>query len=435
MIFDRIRARLRQSVKGGLWRGASKLLAGTVLARLIALVSVPILARLYSPAEHGVLAIFTSLITILAPILSLRYSLVVPLPRRDGTALNAFMLSFWLNVILAVILALVLWGCGPWLLGNLSMDPLQPWWYLIVLGAYVASTYELFTMWATRKQNYGLIARTKVTQSAFGEAIKIAMGLLDFRQIGLLIGYIVSQGAGIGTMWRGFHQDYRACRRQLSGRRMWQIAKSYAGFPGYRLTSQLLLAFSVQAPLIFMAALYGPSLTGQLGLAMMALSLPISLVGQAIGQAFYGEIARLPPRSGAKIERLTVDVQKRLFMAGLPFSVALYFFAEPMFSIILGRDWQIAGRYAEYLAPFVLMQLVSAPLMQVINVLRTQRLFLIINILRAFGIFGLYLFATNYSLSPDQFVNCVSIFLFIFYALTCIFVMSVVHAAAKRDGK
>ncbi|WP_354274090.1 lipopolysaccharide biosynthesis protein [Stenotrophomonas rhizophila] len=434
MVLSRIRKRLSGLTEGALWQGVLKLLVGTVLARVIGILAMPILARIYSPTDHGVLAVYVSMVTILAPILSLRYALAVPLPRRDGTALNLLVLSFVLKIVTTSALACVLYFAGERLFKWMSMETLTPWWWMIVAGAFAMSAYELLSMWATRRRNYHVIAVTKFTQSLFGELVKIGFGLLGIKPFGLILGHLVSQGAGVGTFVRSFRADFARNARFVRIRTLWWVAKYYAGFPGYRLVSQLLLAFSMQAPLVFMAALYGPNLTGQLGLALMALTLPVSLIGQAVGQAFYGEIARLAPGSGRRIHQLTMSVQKRLFLVGIPFSAVLFFAGEWLFTIAFGPNWAVAGRFAELLAPFVLMQLTSAPLMQVLNLLRSQRLFLFINLARTLGLVGIYVAAKHIEPSAEMFVGVVSAFLFVFYSLASALVLLIVRKGAHAQA-
>ena len=49
---------------GGFVRSVLTLASGTAVAQLLLALAVPVLARLYTPAEYGVLAVYSSILTV-----------------------------------------------------------------------------------------------------------------------------------------------------------------------------------------------------------------------------------------------------------------------------------------------------------------------------------------------------------------------------------
>ena len=127
------------------FRGMGTLALGSGLARLIGVASIPILTRLYGPVDFGVLAVFTAIVSLLAPIVTLRYVLAMPLARRDGVAINLVALSLLLMACITGVMAVALWWLTPPLLGYFSVEALLPWWWLIIVGVVAAAAYELLT--------------------------------------------------------------------------------------------------------------------------------------------------------------------------------------------------------------------------------------------------------------------------------------------------
>jgi len=433
MKLSRFRERLFGGDAGGVMRGMLTLALGTGMARLIGLATIPLLTRIYSPADYGVLSVYSALVAIVAPVLTLRYILAVPLPRTDAMAANLMALCGLLMAATAVLDALLMWAVGERMLGWMSMEVLAPWRWLIVLGALTLAAYEGMSLWATRCRAYGIISRTKVIQSAMGEATKLVLGLVGLKPFGLLLGNLVEQSGGLSSYVLRFRDDLAANGRRIRRRYLLRLARHYRGFPTFRLPSQFLLVFSTQAPAMFAAALYGASATGQLGLALMALAIPGSLIGQSVGQAFYGEIARLKKGSEVRIKALAYSVQKKLFLVGLPITLAIVLLGEPLFRIVFGREWAEAGAYASVLAPFVLLQLTSAPLVQILNVYNAQSAFLAINVFRAAGLVGIYYTCRSLALPAQEFVYMLSAFLFVFYLLITFYILHVVRDAAARS--
>lgn len=434
MDFSRIRARLVGGEASAVFRGMATLAMGTGAAKLIGIAAIPLLTRLYSPEDFGVLSIYVALVLVIAPVLTLRYVQAVPLPKTDAMAANLVALSASLLLVVSGLLIVILWLLGPAILRLMSMDKLVPWWWLIVLGAMAAALYEMLSVWAIRKKAYRIIAKTQFTQSLVGEGLKLLLGLLAFKPLGLLLGQIATQGGGIGSFLVRFREDIRVQITNVASNRMWLMARYYGGFPAFRLPSQFLMVLSVQAPLMIASVLYGSEVTGQLGLALTALALPVNLIGHSIGQAFYGEIADIGKKDLLRIRKLSYAIQGRLFVVGIPIAAVLFVFGEYLFRIIFGSDWVDAGRYASLLAPFVLMQFTSAPLIQVLNIFNFQIGFFLINLLRIVGILVVFYLASYFDLKEEKFVLVISCFLFLFYGGVSAFVFYVVDAESKRSS-
>lgn len=417
---------------GNVFKGMFTLLIGAGLARIVGLVSIPILARIYSPEDYGVLALYTSFITILAPIMTLRYVQAIPLPKNDVMAFNLFSLCFKLIVFFSMVVALVLAVFGETILAWFNMEALMPWRWLIVLGAAGTAVYELFSLWATRKKQYKTIAKTQFTQSLIGNIAKIGLGLLAFKPSGIIIGQFLSQSAGITSFVKDAKTDFKTYLPQIKRSKEKFVAKYYQDFVWFRLPSQILMVLSIQAPVMMMAALYDKGVTGQLSLAMMALSLPVGLIGGAMAKAYYAEIAALGKNNIDKITALTFSVQKKLFIVGVPFAALVYFLSEIAFVLAFGEVWYMAGAFASILAPFVLFQFTSSPLMEVINILGTQVVYLVLHSLRIIGLLGVYLYAYSFQLESNNFVIIISVYLSGFYLLASVLVLSLLARANQK---
>lgn len=406
----RLTRRVFGGASGGVFRGMAALALGSGIGRVIGIAAIPVLTRLYTPEDFGVLAVFAALVAILAPLVTLRYVLALPLPRHDGVAMNLLALSTGLMLGGTALVALGLWLGGEALLGLVSMQVLAPWWWLIALAVLGSAIYEMLTLWATRRRAYKVIAQTNVTQSLAGAAVKIGLGLLSIQPLGLLVGQVVAQASGIGRLMRSFLTEFRANAHHISWTRVRKTAWKHRGFPIWRVPSQFLLVFSMQAPMLFMAAIYGAQTTGQFGLAMMALSVPVTLLGASVGKALYGEAARIGIREPARLLGLVRATQLRLFLMATVPAGALLLFGATLFQIVFGPEWELAGRFVSLLSVYLLFQFTSSPLIQMMNLLDAQHMFLGINLLRAAGLVGLMGSTYRFGIDAIQFVALFSAF-------------------------
>lgn len=425
-MLSRLKAKLFAGESGNVFKGMLTLLIGAGLARIVGLISIPILARIYSPEDYGVLALYTSFIAILTPIMTLRYVQAIPLPKNDIVAFNLFALCFKLIAFFSIIVAIVLALFGKSILAWFNMEALMPWRWLIVLGATGAALNELFSLWATRKRQYKTISKTQFTQSFIGSIAKIGLGLMGFKPLGMIVGQFLSQSTGVGIFVKDAKKDFKAYLPRVQYSKEKFVANYYKEFVWFRLPSQFLMVLGTQAPIMMMAALYSKETTGQLSLAMMALAMPVSLIGGAMSKAYFAEIAVLGKNKITEIKKITISTQKRLFAIGLPSTIVAVLLAKPMFILVFGKEWAEAGVFAAVLAPFILLQFTSSPLVQALNIVGSQMSFLIINIIRTLIFLALYFFYKTYDFKAMSFVLVLSAFLCIFYLFQTVFVFKMI---------
>lgn len=75
-----------RGLASGSARDAALLSTGSLVANLIGLIAVPVLSRLYSPSDFGLLALFMSVAAIARSVATGRYEMAVPLTRTQGAA-------------------------------------------------------------------------------------------------------------------------------------------------------------------------------------------------------------------------------------------------------------------------------------------------------------------------------------------------------------
>lgn len=427
---DRIIASWKSSSPSNtVFRNMSVLAGGTGVAKVLGSLSIPIITRIYSPEHMGVLSVFVALTAMLAPFGTLRYSVALPLPKNDGLAINLAVLCLLSLSIMSIFSALILWQFARPILEILDMQAIVPYWWLLIITVIGSGFYEILSQWAVREKAFNSVAKTKVWQSICSAVVKIGLGLLGLKPLGLLVGHLASQAGGILSLITSFQHKLKANINNVSKRRILFLLKHYSVFPKFRLLSQFLLVFSTQAPLVFCAKLFGTETTGQLGLALVALALPISLFSQTAGQAFYAEIAKIGRRNPHEIYKITKDITKKLFLISIPPFLVLLFGGPFLFSFVFGEQWREAGVFASILAVYLLAQFVSNPLVNALSVFEKQWMFLRINIVRSIGILAIFWIAQSVHLSPVVTIVIYGLALSIHYLSTSIVVFRVIKKA------
>jgi len=403
------------------------LATGTGFAKIVGILSMPFITRIYAPEDMGALAVFASMAALLIPLGSLRYAVALPLPRHDALALNLAVASFIFLIVITLISTGFLFFAAEPIMSLLSMDKLHPYWWLLPIAIFGAGLYEILNSWAIREKAFKPIAKTKVWQSILGAVTQIGLGLIGLKPLGLLIGHIVLQTTGILSLAKIFTVKWKKYRAKLSWTKTQFLLRWYSDYPKYRLPSQFLLVFSMQAPLLFSAYLFGAETTGQLGLALMALALPVSLFGHTTGQAYYAEIAKLGRKKPQKILKITKNITLKLFAVSIPPFLILFFLGPWIFEITFGSAWREAGVFASILATYLLLQFVSAPIVNALSIFNNQRMFLSINIRRSVLLITVFTIAYFYSFSINTTLIIFSLVMSIHYAIVTLSIFRVIR--------
>ena len=356
------------------------LTSASILSRLIGVISIPIITRLYSPSDMGVLSAFISITGVLLAFSTLRYSVVIPLPRTQGYALNASVLCIVVLSFVSTLLLIVTYFFNEVIFDFFNLNALIGYWYFLPMSLLLFGLVEILNAWAVRYKQFKLISAANVFQSSIGAISKIILGFFNLNPIGLIIGQILVQAGSVIALLKFYYSKYR--RRQITLKRITYIACYYIDIPKFRLPSQVLLSLSVNMPILFFSYYFGTEVTGQIGLALMVLSLPISMIGQTIGQAFYGEVAKIGRKKPKQIQKLSKDIFKKLLIISLlPFTV-LVILGEDLFQIAFGAQWSDAGLYARIMSLYIITNLISSPLVNILNIYARNTLYLWINLSR-----------------------------------------------------
>jgi len=413
------------------FKGMAVLAFGTVVARAFTLVSMPLLARIYTDENFGVLSMYTALVMVSTPFLSLRYVTALPLPRSNALAVNLLAASFVVILISGSILSALVFLFGQDLLGLMNMELLAPWLWLVVIGAIGAAIYELLSMWATRERRYALISKTVAKQSLIGESAKVILGLLSLKGYGLLIGQFLSMVSGSVQLFFNFKRDSGRLIKKVTGKRMGKAVYLYRGFPLYRMPSQAMLVLSQQLPVMAIAAMYGASEVGQFSLAFIAVMLPVNLLSQNISKSFYAEIAN--GRRDRSILSIMARVSAVLVLVAIFPACLLYYYSEPLFSIFLGEGWELSAVIARNLSFYAFFLFVSVPFVTVFNILKKQSIYLLVNGIRLLVIvFVFFVFPEDVSVDELVLVYSLSMSFFFLFVFVCAFFC--VYQEAKGRG-
>ena len=359
--------------KDGFARGVSVLVGGTAGAQILLVLTAPILTRLYTPEDFGLLAVYASLLAIIGVISSLRYELAIPLPEDDVEAANVAVLSLLLLCISTAITTILVFMLGTNIAELLSVPVVANYLWLLPVGVLLSGAYSVFNYWSVRTKCFSAIAQTKLIQAIAMLAIQLAT--FKFGGIGLLLGQVAGQSAGTTSLARlalamqAFKQVSWVGVKKASGR--------YRRFPIFSSWGALINVASWQIPVLMLGAFFPPAIVGFYSLGLRLIQMPLNLIGVAISQVFFQFGAEAHKKGD--LSRLVEELSNRMLVLGLLPCMILMVIGADLFAFVFGAEWREAGVFTQILAPWALVWFLSSSLSTVYAIQERQKQELIIH--------------------------------------------------------
>lgn len=367
-------------------RSTALVLAGTLLAQVVSIISLPVLSRLYSPAEIGVFQVLTSAMATLLPLISLKYEFAILSERRDRhvALLIVFCIVFGLVAsALVPITAMISRSLG-WEVG-----PIWTGWLIVALlmgGGVFQTSWQV----AVRDSRHLSMAAAKPLQSLVFNLTAILGGVFGTATATILVfGDILSRFSSSAVALR--FSDLSG-GNVLSKGRAGVLAKllcKYRKYPTFSAPSGVVGAFASSLPVFWLAASYADDVAGQFSMVWRTVFMPLSMLILAVNQVVTGRLSAMAREGrhdiGAYVFRISVLV---LGIGFLPI-LSLILWGRPTIIWLLGPEWVLAGDLLLAMIPLLLSLCVGGPIGMALVILLRPDLQLIWDIARLCLLVGL----------------------------------------------
>jgi len=347
-------------------RGAAVLAGSNALGQVLALAASPLLTRLYTPADFGVLAVYMSITTILGVVLALRYELAISLPdaHRDATAVLMLSLGFvGLNTLIGLVAVLFFRDAIAGLFNSPSLAPLL---LLLPASILLLGAFTVFRFWCIRTGAFGPVGRARLWQVLASLAVQLLGAPLG--AVALIAGQVANQGAGTVTLGRIARRD--GALAPVTRADLRRVLVRYRHFPLISSWAALLNRISAQMPTMLFAVYFGPVPAGLYALAARVLNTPAAVVSGAVASAFLSSASE-KARAGT-LAGLVRKAHETLCALSMPSLVLIAIVSPDVFSVAFGVEWTAAGDLARWLALLVYFSMVASPLTMLFPVLERQ---------------------------------------------------------------
>jgi O-antigen/teichoic acid export membrane protein len=348
-------------------RGVSVLVGGAAGSQLLIVLAAPLLTRLYTPKEFGLLAICVGLLATFSAISSLRYEGAIPLPEDDVEAANVAALCLLAVALVTLIsIALALFA-GHSIATLLGAPNLANYFWLLPIGVFCLGTYQVFNYWALRHKSFAAMTNARLKQSVTATILQLVGYRLGV--VALLSGYV--SGLGMGGFLMGKWGLQHPAFREVSLAGILKAAKRYRRFPIYSTWSGLFNTAGSELPPLMFATFFSPIAAGLYALTNRVLAMPMSIIGSAIANVFLASAT--DAHREKRLAPLVTAVHDKLAHIAMPPTMVFVLAGPQLFAFVFGENWREAGTFAQWMAPWLYTTFITSPLTTLLIVLEKQR--------------------------------------------------------------
>ncbi len=353
--------------------------SGNVIAQAIPFLIEPVIARIYSPEDFAVLAVYLSIANLFSIIATGRYEMAVMLPEKDKKAVNVIALSLLISLAVSAVSFLVVWIFNSQICNILENQDVSSYLYLVPVSVLSVGWFQTFNYWNSRKKRFKNVTYSKTTQSVTVSGASIGMGYAGMRPSGLILSQIIGQFFALFPLLFSFLKKDRGLVKEVSKSEIKAVAVEYQDFPKINSLHAFSDVLRNSGTVFLLSHFFTQAQVGQHSKTIRLLFGPLSMIASAVGQVFYQKAASCY-QSGGDLQKLVKKVVLGLAAISLPMFLVVVFFGPELFAWFLGENWRVAGEYGRLLAPWVFLNFVTSPVSQIPIVVNRQKAAFLINI-------------------------------------------------------
>ncbi len=346
---------------------------GTVITQLISVLISPVLSRLYTPEDFGVLGKLTAFTSIFIVISSFKFDMAIVISKSAKETKHLINWSEFLIITISLIAVPV------YAVIYSSTD------FFILVSVFLFIFFNgnsiLIISILTRYKRFLKLSYAKVFNRISSGIVQIGLGFIFNNVFGLIIGIFVGFITFFIVLSKGVSRSF--FRIFKFNKNSYQDAlpflKKHYRFPLYSTPQVLLNSFSQNLPILLMDSFFGTSMIGLYWFSIKIIKIPIFAVSGSIRQTFYQKASSI--RSKSELLALFIKTTKLLFLIGLPFVIVGMLISPSFFLFAFGNEWKEAGMYARWLLPWMFFAFINPPAVTLVNILNLQSFNLIYDVI------------------------------------------------------
>lgn len=354
---------------------------GVALAQVVPFLFYPLLSRLFTAEEFGLLATLTSITGLLSVLGSGKYEngILVADTKKEAADLAV------LSIVLTIGVMLVSWVLMQFVLRAplevwLHEPQLGRWLFVCPLSAFFVVVFGVYNEWCVREKYFKVLSINKIVNSTAIVLSKALLGIVRIVPQGLVVGDLIGRGiSAAGCVVRAWVRDGSTFRK-VKWNDIKTAAVKHKDYPLYTMPGQFLNTIGQAISVLAIGFFFSQSDVGYYSMAELIFAVPITIVGTAVRDVYRQRANEEFKQQGNCIKSYD---KVMLWMVVISVAALLVFvwFLPWLMGIFLGEQWRVSGVYAQWMAPMMVLSFIAGG---------TSGIFIVADKLKAFFWWQLY---------------------------------------------
>jgi O-antigen/teichoic acid export membrane protein len=363
-------------------RNFFKLFSGMVVAQGLSLALSPLLSRLFTPEDFGVVAFYLAVSGLLSFIATCKYEQAIMLPDKPSDAAAILFLVLVLTTGFSIFLTLMV-IIIQWQLNLSFLAPMGYWIWFLPLSVWLQGVFLGFNFMANRNKNFGIMASVNVFQHAVLNASRVIAGVLKLPFNGLVFAQILAPMASTGLILQKVLPGIRNDLRKISTAQIRIQMQKYSQYPRFNLMQSIMNHFASSLPIFMFTWGFSAEAAGLYAFGYTFVFRPLSLFSQSTLQVLSQKIIE-DHHSGKNIYPGIKNLVLQFFKFGIGPFIIIGIFAPNIFSLLFSPVWTEAGKMIQILLPWLFIVYLTSPLSFIPELFFRQKKSMVIDIISVF---------------------------------------------------
>ena len=338
----------RQVLSSIRWTTASSL--GRAMLQIV---QVAILARLLTPEDFGLMAIVLALMAFLQIFADAGVSNAIihyqDISREQLSSL------YWLNVSVAILLAVLLMGTSLWLVSWYQQPLLQPLFSIATASMVAGALWQQLSIHAQKTLRFSQLAKIELMSAFAGFAVTISLAWIGVGVFAIAFGGLAGAVVACSLAWLVLAEGWRP---------LWRLnlkeIKPFLKYGGYMIGNNLANTFNGQVDVLVGSSMLGAQATGLYSVPK-ELSLRIAgIFNPVITQVGLPVMAKSQTDFGL-MRRVYLQTLRMTASVNFPLYIVLAIFAPEVGRLLLGDKWEVSLFLLQIFACWGLIRSTASP--------------------------------------------------------------------------
>lgn len=360
-----------------LWRNSLKLITAGTLVQGLAFFLLPLIGRLYTKEEIGLLSLFLSISGVLSIAVNARYDqAVLTAPKKTHCQILSAV-AFRVNIFVSIMLFPLIYFLFP-LVSDTNYRNLGAHIWLLPLVVFLSGLYNLLVSYHNAEKQFENMGKSQVVQGVLNNGGKVGFGFVRGGVFGLQVSYILGLVGGIISLGR--HVPVKTIKRISTYRRRLVLARYYGNFPRNGIVQSMVNNLSGSVLVLMLPLKFTDEIVGVVAMALMLTARPLGIVSDSVSRVFCRKMIEMKEQHQSNVQYIHRFLKRYVWVV-IPFVVLVIFGTKPMVNIFLGEKWSSTAIVIITMVGYLPIWFLSSVFNVIPDLLFKQRAFMFLQIM------------------------------------------------------